>query len=252
MLVGVDVSNVNSSAVVTSAIAKTAAFAFVKATEGRGWTDPTHDATVAKARAARRLVGHYHYHWPEEDPIVQMRHFLAVAKPQPGELVAIDLERASGTWGQRLTSALSALAYVKANTHASPLLYLNGSWITGLRSAASPALWSQLTSYPLWVAAWNGHAGSPGGIGGWPLWTMHQWADGPGTDRDVFNGDAGTWARLAVPHPVAYVPKPAPKAPAPAPRPPAPKPAPAPAPLEVTVKTPAVATATTLTIHLEP
>jgi hypothetical protein len=117
-------------------------------------------------------------------------------------MVALDLERYSAiSWAQRLSYALAWLDYVKAHTKCSPVIYLNGSWIDGLRSAATAAQWKRLTSYPLWYADPTGVPGRFDKAHGWPVWTFHQFGIVGGLDADVLNGDFAVWNALAVPAP---------------------------------------------------
>ncbi|RZU35986.1 GH25 family lysozyme M1 (1,4-beta-N-acetylmuramidase) [Streptomyces sp. BK022] len=226
---GVDLSNNNDAAHVASAIAsKTNAFIIAKASEGEHTGDAKHAGIVKAARTARKAVGHYHFGHPTQDPITEAKHFLAAAGAQVGEVLALDLEASEGTWHQRLDYALKFLAYVKAQTKASPLFYTYTSYITGLLSVATAEQAKELKAYPLWAADPNNPAGHPA-IEGWGVWTIHQYGIVSNIDQNMLNGDLNTWKALAIPAPA---PKPAP-APAPAPKPtPAPAPAPAPTPVK--------------------
>lgn len=232
-LPGIDLSGNNTAAQIAATLPGSR-FVMVKATEGLSWHDPFHASNVAKARATGKLVGHYHFAWTEFDPAQAAANFLAYAQPRPGDLLALDLERDADntTWAQRVAWTLAFLRTVKTKTGASPMLYVNGTWIAGkyardknghtsLMSAATTAQWQELTSFPLWCAAWNGTPGKVASLYGWPVLTMHQYAVVGGVDRNVFLGDARVWNVLAVPAPApppAPAPKPAP-APAPAPKP---------------------------------
>ncbi|WNI19182.1 GH25 family lysozyme [Actinacidiphila sp. ITFR-21] len=67
-------------------------FVFVKATEGTGYTNPKYAAQIAHARAAGLVVGSYHYPHMAADPAAEVTYFLANAKPQPGDVLALDWE----------------------------------------------------------------------------------------------------------------------------------------------------------------
>ena len=69
-------------------------FVFVKATEGRSYTNPEYDDQLFEARAAGIVVGHYHW-LNDGDVQAQVDYFLAVADLQPGDLVACDWEDSS-------------------------------------------------------------------------------------------------------------------------------------------------------------
>lgn len=195
MLNGVDVSRFQAGQEVVDA-ARSSDFVIVKATEGLTYNDPAWAGNVAVVRRAGKLLGHYHYAWPEHDPIAEAKHFLAVARPRAGEVVALDLERGSAvSWARRLSYALAWLAHVKAATGASPFLYVNLSWARELVAVASPAQRSALLSYPLWLAD-LAVKGKPR-FQPWPVWTCQQWNE-TGIDRDVFNGSPATWRALGV------------------------------------------------------
>lgn len=66
-------------------------FLFVKATEGTGYVNPSHDRQVATARRAGKVIGHYHFLQPGS-PVAQARFFVANAKPRHGDLLACDWE----------------------------------------------------------------------------------------------------------------------------------------------------------------
>lgn len=223
---GVDVSNNNGSASVASAVTGTTnAFVIVKASEGQHTIDAAHAGYTAKARAAHKLVGHYHFGHPTQNAVAEADFFLSQAKAVPGEVLALDLEASEGSVGQRVAYALAWLAHVKAKTGAVPLLYSYTSYLAAMVAAAGTSQRAQLRSYPLWVADPNVAAGHPR-TEGWPTWLIHQYGITGNLDQNVLNGDAHAWAAVAIPQP-HVTPAPAPK--------PAPKPVPKPAPVPVAV-----------------
>lgn len=149
--------------------------------------------------ASGNRIGLYHYGWAIQDPIIEADHFLRVAKPRLGELVALDLERAKDgeSWARRVYFALAWLGHVKAATGSVPLLYVNGSWARALWDAATPAQRVELLTYPLWYANPNGTPGvfTPPVVG-WDV-AMHQYSWSP-LLYDRFNGGYEAWDRLAV------------------------------------------------------
>jgi lysozyme len=70
------------------------ALAFIKASEGTGWTDPCFAANRAGAEQAGILVVPYHFITPG-DPIAQARHFIAAAGLKPGDPAMLDWETAA-------------------------------------------------------------------------------------------------------------------------------------------------------------
>jgi GH25 family lysozyme M1 (1,4-beta-N-acetylmuramidase) len=219
---GVDLSNNNDAAHIASAIAsKNNAFIIAKASEGEHTGDTRHASIVKATRAAKKPLGHYHFAHPTQDAVTEAKHFLSAAGAQAGEVLALDLEASEGSWSQRLNYALKWLAYVKAQTKASPLLYTYTSYLTGLLGVASDAQKKELRSYPLWVADPNNPAGHPL-TEGWATWTVHQYGIVGGLDQNLLNGDLNTWKALAIPAKVVVKPPTPPVVPPVKPTPPTP------------------------------
>lgn len=205
---GVDLSNNNDDAHIASAIASSNnAFILAKASEGEHTGDSKHASIAQATRAANKALGHYHFAHPTQDPIKEAANFLAQAGARPGEVLALDLEASEGSWQQRLDYALKWLAYVKNKTGGHPFFYTYTSYITDMLSAATSAQKAELLDYPLWIADPNNPAGHPS-LGGWALWTVHQYGIIGGLDNNLLNGGLNTWAALAIPAPA---PNPAPQ-----------------------------------------
>lgn len=245
MLNGIDASSWQSVTQVDQAEGAGGRFLIHKATEGLTFRDPAHAARTQLARSRGWQVGHYHFAHPSQSATREAAFFLKTAAARPGDVLALDMEKAEGSWAQRLAYARTFCAYVHDHTGASPWIYLNTSWIMGiptnrkdcLRGVASAEAWADLTRWPLWLAYWP-YSGKPAVFPKvpWPVVTCQQYADHPIADHDVFFGDAGTWAKLAIPHP----------APHPTPKPPTPtKPVP---PAALSVHVPGLAHDVTLTL----
>lgn len=238
-MLGIDASSWQAGSTIIAAM-KDSSFVIAKATEGTTYVDPRHAWLAPYARKHRWLLGHYHYAHPHQPADAQADYFINNARPRPGEVLALDLEANEATWAERVTFGLSFLARVKQRTGAPCWLYVNGSWATGLRSAATTAQWREVTGYPLWIADWNGTPGN-GPAYGWPVITCHQYADHPLTDRDEFHGGTDTWHALAVPSPKHTTP--APVAPV--------KPEPSPVIPHVAVKIPGLAAPVSIDLQKE-
>jgi lysozyme len=179
-------------------------FGLVKSTESTNYHNPNHPAQAAALRKAGKLVGHYHFLHATVDGAAQAKYFLAHTTINAGDIICVDMEQQShgvpvGTAAQRVNSALGFLRYIKAVHHCSPFLYSYPDYLRQLVSSRVPL--TELRTYPLWIAEYNGKdMVDSADMYGWAVWTMHQNADAPYVDRDVFNGDRSTWAKLAVPH----------------------------------------------------
>lgn len=179
---GADVSHYQSDSLVRQ-LASSLAFVVVKASEGLTSDDPggqaAHDRQVGLVRG-KAVVGHYHFAKVCAAWKAEADNFLARANVQPGDIVALDMEAMDGGWGGRVAYARQWLAYVAAKTGSTPWLYVNGSWLAGLRGADAAGA---LDPYPVWIATGGKPEGQPGVSG----WAVHQWSTGGGYDHNFVN-----------------------------------------------------------------
>lgn len=191
-LEGFDISNRQGAG--GYALAASGAFVICKATEGLTFDDKYHHSYVKRARAAGKLVGHYHYAHPGNAVIAEADHFIDFAAPLPGEVMALDFE----PYGQTAPEAgwpewaLAFLGRVRQRTGASCWLYVNGDMGGRLWAAANATQRKALTTYPLWKAA---YASTEGTHWDWAALTAWQYTDKP-LDKDRFYGTAATWRLL--------------------------------------------------------
>ncbi len=202
MLAGIDISSYQDAATLASWLPH-AQFVVVKASQGIRIRDSSHTAHTATARAAGKLLGHYHYAEPARNgPTVEADYFTAAAAARPGEVLVLDFEP-YGPAGAGYTCPaagwpawiLSFAARVEDTTGALPWLYANHDVLQQLLTAASTSQAADLHRLPLWVAD---YAPPVVTLHGWASWTAHQWIDQP-VDQDYFAGGIATWARLAIP-----------------------------------------------------
>lgn len=90
MLHGIDVSAYQSSTYNTDGLS----FVFIKATEGRSYTNPRLTAQTKTARDAGLTVGFYHFLWPGS-LTAQAEYFVHQAPDRPGDILAVDWEPTS-------------------------------------------------------------------------------------------------------------------------------------------------------------
>lgn len=205
-LTGYDIAAVNGPSIINIALA--GQFVICKASEGQSFTDGLHDTFVAKARAAGKLVGHYHYGRPDtkdaSDAVKEADHFIAAAKARPGDTMWLDFEKSEtidqrGSWPEWV---IAFCVRVGERTGAACGIYLNNWFATQILDQATTAQAAAIRAFPLWKAAWpTDPATGPGDLHGWPVLTCWQWTDKQGTlgiDRDIFYGDASTWRTLGV------------------------------------------------------
>lgn len=151
-------------------------FAFVKATDGHDYLDPTFATNRAGARANGLRVGAYHFARPDPssgDAIEEARWFVSHADPRPGSLLPVlDLETSQGLDQQGVTLwARRWIAEVRRLTGVTPLMYTSPyGWAS--RTGDSPAL--ARDGVPLWVAHWGVESPTlPAGEwdgNGWRVW----------------------------------------------------------------------------------
>ncbi|MDD7581547.1 glycoside hydrolase family 25 protein [Corynebacterium sp. 32222D000AT] len=166
-------------------------FAFVKASEGEGFSNP-HFAVDANAAAASGLkVGAYHYGRPNTDAKTQAAHFasqLALVADQSLPPV-LDIEVTDGknpqqmqAWVREFTDELKRL------TGRTPMIYTyKYFWEVEMGNT------TQFAEYPLWLAAYQDAAPQP--VGGWDKLSFWQ-RSGSGkvagiptqVDMNLFNG----------------------------------------------------------------
>lgn len=187
---GIDVASYQAATYSTTGLG----FVVVKATEGAGYVNPRHAQQVATGRQHNLLVGHYHFVRPGS-MTEQAAFFLSVAAPHPGDFLVLDWEDAGVSGADKD----AWIKYVQAKRpHNRVELYCNLDFWRN-RDHTSFA------GDGLWIA-------DPGAPAGHPridhAWTMHQYSDAGGLDRDVANfasTDAmRTWAAKGT------APKPAP------------------------------------------
>lgn len=155
-------------------------FAYIKATEGRDWTDDRFAENWRGAEAAGLDRGVYHFFTLCSPGAAQARHFLAVAPPDPDALPpAVDLELAGNCKTRPSRAQVEAeldafLAPVEAAWGRPALLYVGDEWepVYPVRTRLGRALWHRRFLLRPDVANWviwqlHGYArvdGVPGGV----------------------------------------------------------------------------------------
>ncbi|KAB8289292.1 Lyzozyme M1 (1,4-beta-N-acetylmuramidase) [Bifidobacterium ramosum] len=197
-LQGIDISNWQAG-LDTAAVPSD--FVIAKASEGVGFADPTMQGFLARAAAAGRLVGTYHYA-TGADPVMEADHYLAVAGDWISRaILVLDWESGSnkawgdGGWVRRFVTR------VHDRTGVWPLVYVQASAIGQIPGDVR-------AHCPLWIAQYasmqqTGYQDSPWNEGAYSC-VMRQYS-GTGRlsgwngdlDLDKFYGDRDEWTRLA-------------------------------------------------------
>ena len=168
-----------------------------KASQGLAYADPAYGTNRAQAQAAGLLWGAYHF-GTGGDGVAQAEHFLAVARPGPRDLIALDLEANLDGPSMTLAQARAFAKHVRGATGRWPGLY-SGHYVKELLGVEVDPV---LANCWFWLAQYGPRAVVPPT---WRTWTLWQYTDGglgppPHSvegigrcDRDLF---AGTPARL--------------------------------------------------------
>jgi len=168
-LQGIDVSHF-SGAVDWDAVEKAGhRYAFLKATEGEDWLDPTFKDNMAALEKAGIARGAYHFFIAHDDPEVQARHFIEHVTLAKGDLPpVVDVETLSNRPVPDLPARLKKwLDLVEAHYGVKPIIY------------TSPKFWdhqvgTSFAEYPLWVAEYG--VDLPRIPIGWERWTLWQYS----------------------------------------------------------------------------
>ncbi len=179
-------------------------FAFMKATEGTSYADPTLTTNWAGAEAAGIYRAAYHFARPSTaagSAQAQARFFVSRAGTfqDTGDLPPVlDLEATGGLGSTALRAWVATwLSTVQRLTGRTPILYFSPYfWIDHLGNSTA------FTRYPLWIAHYT--TGAPLVPGGWPTWTFWQRTSsgrvagiGGPVDLNRFNGSQAQLATLA-------------------------------------------------------
>ena len=183
---GVDVSSYQHTRALNWSKAKAdgVTFAFIKATEGRTYTNPYFASDWAATKSVGIYRGAYHFAHPSRGTAAaQARYFVKVAGLQQGTGVlppVLDLEVTGGLGVRALrTWTATWLQTVKNLTGRDPMIYVSPYfWKSCLGNSTA------FHQYPLWIAEYGVKA--PEVPGGWPTWSFWQ-----STSSGSINGIAG-------------------------------------------------------------
>ncbi len=201
---GIDISHWQGTVNWTKVRSDDITFAFLKATEGTTYADPTLATNWAGAERVGIYRAAYHFARPSTaagSAVRQARFFVSRTGTFDGvgDLPPVlDLEATGGLRPKALRAWVSTwLTTVEQLTGRTPVLYFSPYfWIDNLGDSTA------FTRYPLWIAHYTTER--PMVPGGWPTWTFWQRTstgrvDGIGGNVDMnrFNGTSAELAALA-------------------------------------------------------
>jgi GH25 family lysozyme M1 (1,4-beta-N-acetylmuramidase) len=203
--VGPDVSGYQGNVSWSSVKSKDASFAYMKATEGTGYTNPYFAQQYNGSYTVGLIRGAYHFALPDRSTgATQADYFLAHGggwskdgRTLPG---ALDIEYnpyGATCYGKSAAAMVSWISSFVNRYHTRttrwPVIYTTTNWWSTCTGGST----AFAANDPLWVAR---YASSVGALpAGWGFYTFWQYADSgtfPG-DQNVFNGAADRLKALA-------------------------------------------------------
>lgn len=170
----------NYAALNWAAVARNADAVYIKATEGRTYTDPCYGQLAASARSVGLRCGFYHYFWPNASSAADAqqadRFYDAIAGAGFACTPVLDVEEASAGDGSAALSKAGMTAAVRAFADEFRLRSGLDVMIYASNRFIDDHLSSGLASYKLWVA--NTTGGAPFDTSVWHSWDMWQYTGG--------------------------------------------------------------------------
>jgi len=169
-------------------------FAFIKATEGLGNTDPFFKRNWRKSKDAGMIRGAYHFFIASKDGRLQAKNFIKQVSLEDGDLPpVIDVEQSFGTSADRLRREVKAWTdAVEASYGIRPIIYTNVDFYEKF-------LRGYFDDYPLWVAHYL-RPNNPRISRDWTFWQHSEQGRVNGitskVDFNVFSGDSTAFQGL--------------------------------------------------------
>lgn len=163
-------------------------FAFIKATEGIGNTDPQFSRNWKKAKSNNIIRGAYHFFIASKDGKMQAENFIKKVKLEAGDLPPVlDVEQRNGTSPPQIRKEVKKwLETVEYYYKAKPIIYTNIDFY-------KQCLGSEFDEYPLWVAHYYEDQ-QPRIKRDWIFWQHNDQGNVNGiiskVDFNVFSGDS--------------------------------------------------------------
>ncbi len=171
-------------------------FAFIKATEGIGKTDPHFSRNWKRSKLNNMIRGAYHFFIASKDGRMQAEHFISKVDLEPGDLPPVlDVEQSNGTSNAQLKKELIKwLDIVENHYGVRPIIYTNVDFY-------KRNLGADFDKYPLWVAHYY-ELRQPRIDRGWVFWQHSDEGHVNGiiskVDFNVFSGDSLEFRNLLI------------------------------------------------------
>ncbi len=171
-------------------------FAFIKATEGTGNTDPQFKRNWKKSKQAGLFRGAYHFFIASKDGRKQAESFIKTVDLKIGDMPPVlDVEQLNGVSAEQLKTEIREwLQIVEHYYGVKPIIYTNVDFY-------NRNLGSEFDKYPLWAAHYYQH-GKPRIGRDWHFWQHSDEGRVNGiispVDFNVFNGDSTDFVQLLI------------------------------------------------------
>lgn len=171
-------------------------FAFIKATEGIGNTDPQFRRNWKKSKDNKIIRGAYHFFIASKDGKMQAENFIKRVELEEGDLPPVlDVEQLNGVSATELKKELKEwLAVVENYYNVKPIIYTNIDFY-------KRHLGKEFDDYPLWIAHYY-EAKQPRIERGWMFWQHNDAGNVNGitskVDFNVFSGDSLEFRNLLI------------------------------------------------------
>ncbi len=171
-------------------------FAFIKATEGIGNTDPHFKRNWKKTKENGIARGAYHFFIGSKDGRMQAENFIANVELEPGDMPPVlDAEQLNGASTEQLRKEMKKwLEIVENHYGVKPIIYTNVDFY-------NRNLGSEFDGYPLWAAHYY-QLEQPRISRGWVFWQHSDEGRVNGVvskvDFNVFNGDSAEFRNLLI------------------------------------------------------
>jgi lysozyme len=172
-------------------------FAFIKATEGIGNTDPEFRRNWKRSKGHGMIRGAYHFFIASKDGKMQAENFIDRVELESGDLPPVlDVEQLNGAGTQQLKKEVKEwLDVVEQYYKVKPIIYTNIDFY-------KRHLGSEFDDYPLWVAHYY-QEHQPRINRGWVFWQHNDGGNVNGitskVDFNVFSGDSAEFRSLLLP-----------------------------------------------------
>jgi lysozyme len=172
-------------------------FAFIKATEGTGRTDPYFKTNWKKSKEAGLIRGAYHFFIASKDGRAQAKNFITRVMLEKGDLPPVlDVEQTFGKSSSALRTEVKEWLNVLENHYqVRPIIYTNADFY-------KQHLQGHFETYPLWVAHYL-QPHQPRIRRDWSFWQHSEKGKVNGifsrVDFNVFNGDSVQFKAMLVP-----------------------------------------------------